>query len=189
MIMKGRTPLRLPVTGAVTLVLAAAVTLPAWASAGQQQPPPPPPVPAVVPKAPPAPPAPPTPPEAPNAKAPAPVPPRVVHTQKAPPPPPARADAPKFVVSTKDGRAYTVHLRSENLPEDARKALAQAAAEEVAIREEAERQVDARRAAMTTALEVLQDQYTKAGKLDEALAIRNYLQAASKGAPPRVIKR
>ncbi len=175
MIMKGRTRLRLPITGVVTLGLAAAITLPAWAS-GQQQPPPPPPPPAPAAKpvgpAPKAPPPPPAPRRAPEAKAQAPAPPTVVHVQKP-------APSAKYVLST-DGRRYTVHLKTDNLPEDAKKALAQASMEEAAIQEEADRQIEAKRLATTKALEALQDQYTKAGKLDEALAIRNYLQSAAR---------
>ncbi len=173
MIMKGRSPLRLPITGVVTLGLAAAITLPVWAS-GQQAPPPPPPAPKppVVVRTPA-----PAPPErtrpAPVRRA-APDRPKVVSVQKPAPAPPAR-----YVLST-DGRKYTVHLRTDNLPEDAQKALRQAAMEEVAIREEADRQIESKRLATTKALEALQDQYTKAGKLDEALAIRNYLQSTAK---------
>lgn len=175
MIMKGRTPLRLPVTGVITLGLAAAITLPAWAS-GQQAPPPPPPAPkppVVVQTPAPAPPA-----RrietTPRARAPLSRPSVTVPAQRPAPTAPAR-----YVLST-EGRRFTVHLRTDNLPEDAQKALAQAAMEEVAIREEADRQIEAKRLATTKALEALQDQYTKAGKLDEALAIRTYLQSATK---------
>jgi beta-lactamase regulating signal transducer with metallopeptidase domain len=185
MIMKGRTPLRLPVTGLVTLGLAAAISLPAWAS-GQQQPPPPPPAPkppVVVQKAPPAPPAP-------SAKAAAP--------QQPPPPPKVVAVKPttvgglqRYEVRQKDGKAYTVQYRgSDKLPEDAKNLVAAAVAEEAAIRADLQKQLEAKHAETVKRLEALQDQYTKAGKLDEALAIRDYLRspAAMKYGLP-VIKR
>ena len=47
---------------------------------------------------------------------------------------------------------------------------------------EIERRVQERRETVVRALEALQEQYTKAGKLDEAIAIRDYLRA---GGPDR----
>jgi len=37
--------------------------------------------------------------------------------------------------------------------------------------------VEARRAELVKALQAMQDQYTKAGKLDEAVAIRDYIRS------------
>lgn len=50
-----------------------------------------------------------------------------------------------------------------------------------AIHKEIEQKVEARRQAAIKSLEALQEQLTKAGKLDEAVAIRDYLRA---GGPP-----
>ena len=189
MIMKGRTPLRLPVTGFVTLGLAAALTLPAWASAGQQQPPPPPPppVPKVVQKPAPAPP------PAPPVKAVPPARPKVGL-------PPVFLAEPeptlfqRYALITKDGKTVTLHVNTKNLPEDARKVVEAGAAEEAAIRADIQRQIDAKHAETVKRLETLQDEYTKAGKLDEAVAIRDFLRspAGMKYGLPlggRVIKR
>ena len=191
MIMKGRTPLRLPVTGCVTLALAAALTLPAWASNGQQQPPPPPPPAPVVKK--PAPPAPP----APGVKAVAPAPPKVVT-------PPVFLATPKavhfggqllqYTWVAKDGKTVMLHVNTKNLPEDARKVVEAGAAEEDAIRASIQQQIEAKHAETVKRLEALQDEYTKAGKLDEAVAIRDFLRspAGMKYGLPlggRVIKR
>ena len=181
MIMKGRTPLRLPVTGFVTLALAAAVTLPAWASVDQKQPPPPPAPPVVVKKS--------------VSQQPAmkvPVAPRFVQKQNPPPPPPkpvpvSKKPLSRYHVELLDGKTWTVHLSTAKLPDEAQTVLATAASEEVAIRADAESRVAAKKAETTKKLEALQEQYTKAGKLDEAVAIRDYLAALSKA--PRVIKR
>jgi hypothetical protein len=54
-------------------------------------------------------------------------------------------------------------------------------ADVAAIYKEIEPKVEARRQAAIKSLEALQDQLTKAGKLDEAVAIRDYLRA---GGPP-----
>jgi hypothetical protein len=198
MIMKGRTPLRLPVTGFVTLALAAALTLPAWASNGQQQPPPPPPPPAppvVVQK--PAPEPKPAPAPAPRGKAVAPAPPKVGA-------PPVFLATPKpmqfggalqrYTWTTKDGKAVTLHVNTKNLPEDARKVVEAGAAEEDAIRASVQQQIEAKQAETLKRLEALQDEYTKAGKLDEAVAIRDFLRSSAGmkyGLPlgGRVIKR
>ena len=197
MIMKGRTPLRLPVTGLVTLALAAALTLPAWASDGQQQPPPPPPPAPVVKK--PAPPAPP----APAVKAVAPRPPKVLNRQNAPQPPKPvfkavtmgdMLEVQRYAVTTKDGKTVTLHVNTKNLPEEARKVVEAGAAEEAAIRASIQQQIEAKHAETVKRLEALQDEYTKAGKLDEAVAIRDFLRspAGMKYGLPlggRVIKR
>ena len=182
MIMKGRTPLRLPVTGFVTLALAAALTLPAWAS-DQQQPPPPPPPPAPVVKQPAPPPAPP----APGVKAVAPTPPKVLNRMNPPlSPKPVTFKAvtagdllqvQRYTVTTKDGKTVTLHVNTKNLPEEARKVVEAGAAEEAAIRASIQQQIEAKHAATVKRLEALQDEYTKAGKLDEAGAIRDFLRS------------
>jgi beta-lactamase regulating signal transducer with metallopeptidase domain len=177
MIMKGRTPLRLPVTGLVTLALAAALTLPAWASDGQQQPPPPPPAAPAVKK--PAPPAPPPPAPAPRVKTVAPAPPKVVPPVFLATPIPVRFDGQlqRYTWTTKDGKAVTLHVNTKNLPEDARKVVEAGAAEEEAIRASIQQQIEAKHAETVKRLEALQDEYTKAGKLDEAVAIRDFLRS------------
>lgn len=52
-----------------------------------------------------------------------------------------------------------------------------------AIQLEADKKVDARREALVKELQALQDQYAKAGKLDEAIAIRDYLKAGGPDKP------
>jgi beta-lactamase regulating signal transducer with metallopeptidase domain len=175
MIMKGRTSLRLPWVGLCCLALVAAATLPAWASA--QQPPPP----------------------APQPAAPAVV---SVLAQDPPPPPPPRAvPPPKVPVVTRKSqnvpkmpppprpvtaapmpRLYAFNYRSKaSLPEEGQQLLDALDADLKAIQEEADQKMEARRASAIKALEALQEQYTKAGKLDEAVAIRDYLRAGGPG--------
>src|SRR4030095_11959925 len=68
-----------------------------------------------------------------------------------------------------------------NLPADGRQLLEGFDNERKAIRAEADRRIDERREALVKALQNLQEQYTKAGKLDEAIAIRDYLRAGGPG--------
>ena len=176
MIMKGRTSLRLPWVGLCCLALVAAATLPAWASA-QQPPPPPPPVPVVtVSKQ--------VPPPAVKVQKAAPAPKVVVPkddvkvhyelVQKMPPPPAAVKAAPMV-------RYYAWNLRKDALPAEGQQLLETFEADQKAIQEEADQKMEARRASAVKALEALQEQYTKAGKLDEAVAIRDYLRAGGPG--------
>jgi beta-lactamase regulating signal transducer with metallopeptidase domain len=174
MIMQGRAPLRLTRVGFLSLLLVAAATLPGWASASQNPPPPPPP-------------------------------PRPVAVEKpAPPPPPARVEVDAVVVQTlvppKPVRVdivrpkfenYIVRLNTDSLPEDGRKLLEGFETDRAAIEREAEQRIEARRQEMITSLEALQDQYTKAGKLDEAVAIRDFLRSrlAASGRFRYVLKR
>ena len=99
----------------------------------------------------------------------------------------------RYTVTT-DGKTYTLHVSTKNLPEEARKVVEAGAAEEAAIRADIQRRIDARHAETVKRLEALQEEYTKAGKLDEAVAIRDYLRspAGMKYGLPlggRVIKR
>jgi beta-lactamase regulating signal transducer with metallopeptidase domain len=177
MIMKGRTALRLPGAGVCCLAFVAAATLPAWASAPQQ----PPPLPARPPVATQLPPSPPP--------TPAPAvkeiqqPPRVVERQT----PPVRkmpAPPPPVVIAIQPNAKYAVTVRKNNLPAEGLKLVETMEADQKAIQDEAAQKVDARRAAAVKELEALQEQFTKAGKLDEAVAIRDYLRAGGPGANP-----
>ena len=182
MIMKGRSPLRLPWVGLCCLGLVAAATLPAWASASQQPPPPPPstpvPVVSVTQKAPPSRPAPAIPPQ--------------VKPRQMPPPPTRRVTRteamkvdprvptlPVVIKGQKGEYTYTLHRKA--LPEDGEKLLESFEADSKAIQEETTRKLEDRRASAVKALEALQDQYTKAGKLDEAVAIRDFLRSGGPG--------
>jgi hypothetical protein len=51
-----------------------------------------------------------------------------------------------------------------------------------AIQQEADGRIESRRQELVTALEALLDEYTKAGRLDEAVAIRDFLRAGLPGA-------
>jgi len=82
-----------------------------------------------------------------------------------------------------------VHLNSGgDLPADGQELLKKFDADREAIQQEADKKVEARRADFVKALQALQDQYTKAGKLDEAVAIRDYIKAGA-GAQTIWIKR
>jgi beta-lactamase regulating signal transducer with metallopeptidase domain len=175
MIMKGRTSLRLPWVGLCCLALVAAATLPAWASA--QQPPPPaaqPAAPAVVSVLAQDPPPPPSPRAVPPPKVPV-VTRKSQNVPKMPPPP-------RPVTAAPMPRLYAFNYRSKaSLPEEGQQLLDALDADLKAIQEEADQKMEARRASAIKALEALQEQYTKAGKLDEAVAIRDYLRAGGPG--------
>jgi beta-lactamase regulating signal transducer with metallopeptidase domain len=164
MIMQGRTSLRLTFVGICTLAVVAAVTLPTWAASPQVPQPP-------VVAAAPAPPAVPS--------APASVPPvvqaptlRSVVTQSRPAPPPPPPPPPVMGVR---GRGNVM----ATLPEPAR-ALADAfAKDQQAYIEEMTQKVTARRATFTAEMQRLQDELAKAGNLDDAVAIRDYLRRAA----------
>ncbi|HYN06647.1 MAG TPA: M56 family metallopeptidase [Vicinamibacterales bacterium] len=182
MIMKGRAPLRLPMAGLLALALMAGATLPAWATGSQQQPPPPPPPPAAKPAPAAKPEMPPPPPPA--AK------PRPVELQVKPqivPPPPPR---PRTAVGKgalvwgqpmPTPRNLAIWLNRPDLPADGRQLVEGYNADLQAIQQESERKIEERRETVVKALEALQDQYTKAGKLDEALVIRDFLRAGGPG--------
>jgi beta-lactamase regulating signal transducer with metallopeptidase domain len=187
MIMKGRSSLRLPWAGLCSLAIVGAASLPAWASASQQPPPPPPPAPVVVTQK--APPSPPTP--------------RIqneVVRKASPPPPPPRAvvgktftlhgtrqPVPPVVIQSRKGE-YTYTLHRKGLPEDGEKLLESFDTDSKAIQEEANRKMEERRASAVKALEALQEQYTKAGKLDEAVAIRDFLRSGGPGYPYQTVR-
>ena len=78
-------------------------------------------------------------------------------------------------------RAYTLTQKLPNLPGDGRQLVEGYNAARQAIQQEADRKIEERRETVVKALEALQDQYTKAGKLDEAMAIRDFLRAGGPG--------
>ena len=182
MIMNGRSSLRLPSAGLLALALLAAATLPAWASGSADearqepqatQPP------QVVPK-------PPSEQEKPKLvkvkpeKVPV-----TVEERKSPPVivktvqqhPPAKA------VKTDESVArYWIHASPATLTDEGQKLVTDYSGDLDAIQKEMEAKTTARREAAIQALQALQDQYTKAGKLDEAVAIRDYLKAGGPGA-------
>ncbi|HEY7473915.1 MAG TPA: M56 family metallopeptidase [Vicinamibacterales bacterium] len=169
MIMKGRAPIRMSLAGLLALGLMAGATLPAWATGPAQQvpPPPPPPVPAAVK---PKPEMPPPPPPAP-AKEVKPEPPLP------PPPPPAPQGTSRRVVPSPKFMFDTVWVKTPALPAEGLELVKGFDSDRQAIQEEADRRIDERRGAVVKALQALQEQYTKAGKLNEAVAIRDYLQS------------
>lgn len=189
MIMKGSTPLRLPVMGIAGIAFAASMTLPAWAQQTA--------VPVAVPvqatvtaqggvsvavpvavgaqggrQA-----------TATAAPAPARVPGSVsVVAPQAAPPAPARVGtataAPsqnKIVTGTLKPTTKYVWI-AESLPAEGQQLVKQFETDADQIRKETETRIAARRQALIKQLEDLQEQYTKAGKLDEAIALRNYLR-------------
>jgi beta-lactamase regulating signal transducer with metallopeptidase domain len=180
MIMQGRVPLRLPMVGLFCLALAAAATLPAWAASQQPPPPPPPPVPVVA-QAPPTPPVPPARP-APAIRA------VRVPAMQTPPKPPTPSPVRVLAVPS---RKLTVYVSDRTkLPAEGQTLLDAFEKDREAIQLEAEKRVEARREGAVKALEALQDQLAKAGKLDEAVAIRDYLRAGGPGSNVRyAIKR
>jgi len=178
MIMKGHAPLRLPIAGLSTLLVMAAATLPAWATGSHQQQQPPPPTRAVVAVPSQATPAQAAPPPS------APTPARATRVpaaaQQTPPPARPTVAAPHARVAVP--RSLTVYIdRSAELPAEGQQLLQGFEADRDAIQQEADKKIDARREALLKALQDLQDQLAKAGKLDEAVAIRDYLRAGGPG--------
>ena len=220
MIMKGRTPLRLPFTGLFCLALIGAATLPAWATSAQNPPQAqsqttPPATPVVA--------APATPVRSQAVSAPsAPV--QTPSSQSVPVPASSRTVARESVPVKIDGVVTSVPVRATvamapavqqttpppsapmqrkvvavptvktpppgwnvkvvtpaNLTDEGKQLIDSFDKDRAAIEAEVAPKVAARRAAAIKALEALQEQYTKAGKLDEAVAIRDYLSAGGPG--------
>ncbi|HUF48769.1 MAG TPA: M56 family metallopeptidase [Vicinamibacterales bacterium] len=177
MIMQGRVPLRLTRVGVVSLVFAGALTLPAWAAS--QAPPPPPPAPpppvAVRPETPP-----PTPPPAPAPMdvMPMAIPVPSVAPQQPPPPPPPPVRRLQAPTPRPD---MIIYRGRTNLPEDATALLRSYETDSYAMMQELTRRMEAGRNQTIAALEALQERYTKAGQLDEAVAVRDYLRAGAPG--------
>ena len=186
MIMKGRAPLRLPWAVLIALAVVAMATLPAWATENGQQPAPaaqvaqkptPTPAPAITQVKPQSEPKP----------APAVVPARPVT------PAPARAthgalpiERPVQVApsrpATWTGAAqhkapFTFFTNPTALTDEGKQLVEKFVAQREVIQKEADAKVESERQAVIKELQALQDQYAKAGKLDEAVAIRDYLRA------------
>ena len=175
MIMKGRVPLRLSMGGLVAVALFGAATLPAWAVGARQQPPPPP---AAAPQL-----------TSPPPQAPTPPPPMATsRSQKPtpPPPPPAPPAADKHVQAPAPPKIVYVGPRPESLPADVRQIVEGFDKEREAIQKEADDRIAARREAAIKTLQTLQEEYAKAGKLDEAIAVRDYLRAGGPVQPSLV---
>lgn len=73
------------------------------------------------------------------------------------------------------------------LPADGQELFKKFDADRTAIELDADKKVEVRRAEFVKALQALQEQYTKAGKLDEAIAIRDYIKAGG-GATPLFVR-
>lgn len=80
------------------------------------------------------------------------------------------------------GGGYVVRMNpAESLPADAQSQVKSFETDRDAMQQELERKLDAKRTELTKTLQALQDSYTKAGKLDEAVAIRDYIRSLSGG--------
>jgi hypothetical protein len=185
MIMQGRAPLHLTRAGLLSLALVAAATLPGWASATQDPPPPPPPptVPAVYPtRAVATPVAPPPSATAPRQTA------RRTQPPSAPPAvPPSiatpRGQVPVRVQTPVGGRGIDIRVaRRDSLPDDGQELVSAFEVEREAIELEARQRVESKRQDAIAALQALQERYTREGKLDEAVALRDYLRAGQPAA-------
>ena len=178
MIMNGRASLRLPSAGLLALALLAAATLPAWATgtgddsqqqaqanpqprvAQETQPEPakPKPVAKPVPKVKP-----------------------VIRQDKTATytlavKPQDQWQAKWFQKGGETGR-YAFHVEPEALTDEGQKLVTDYSTDLETIQKEMQAKLVARREAVIQSLQSLQDQYTKAGRLDEAVAIRDYLKA------------
>ena len=181
MIMNGRASLRLPSTGLLALALLAAATLPAWATgtADESQQPP-----QLIQ---PAPAAPKIQDEKPKSKP--------IAKSKSEKPPVLKVDRGKhpFIVKVQPQppakvvryqdveNRYWLQAIPGTLTDEGQKLVTDYSSDLEAIQKEMQAKMNARREAVTQALQALQEQYTKAGKLDEAVAIRDYLKAGGPG--------
>ena len=181
MIMNGRASLRLPSAGLVSLALLAAATLPAWATGtdndSQQHPQAAKQIQveqktqAEQPK--------PKPPDKPESKP-------AVKEQKSPTRTVSIKGEPPSVTWIQKGdftARYWVHAQPETLTDEGQKLVKDYSADFDAIQKELQAKMEARREEVVRSLQALQDQYTKAGKLDEAIAIRDYLKAGGPVGP------
>lgn len=184
MVMKGRSSLRLSFAAVCGLVLVGTAALPTWVVAAQSAPPTPtrvltqvvPPVSQATPSVAPSP-------RTPPATATRTLVPRhTVLRQQATTPAPARR--PTVAVPSRTLRVVT-EGRHANLTEEGQALIEALGREQQVIRDEAERRLAEKRDATVKALETLQEQYARAGKLDEAVAIRDYLRAG--GPNPRIM--
>jgi len=73
--------------------------------------------------------------------------------------------------------AFSFIPAATELTEEGQKLVEKFTAQREAIQKEVDARVEAERQATIKQLQALQDQYAKAGKLDEAVAIRDYLKA------------
>jgi beta-lactamase regulating signal transducer with metallopeptidase domain len=194
MIMQGRAPLRLSLAGLLSLVIVAAATLPAWATEDQQ---PAQAVQAVV-----------APQTRPSTAAPQPTQgaSQAPQTRPATTPAPARATTtrpqpaqravpiehstyglrevapeqaprPRFAATTKSELFHWA--TDKNLPADGQKLLQGFETDRESIQKEADQKIEARKASLVKQLTDLQNEYAKAGKLDEAIAIRDYIRSGA----------
>ena len=84
------------------------------------------------------------------------------------------------------GQKFAFFAKQPPLTEEGQKLVNDYSADVEAIQKEIDAKIEARRLEAIRKLEALQDQYTKAGKLDEAVAIRDYLKAGGPGHWPNV---
>jgi len=82
-------------------------------------------------------------------------------------------------VPSRDRVVYVGNMSA--LPADAQTQVKSYQAERDALQQEIDRKLEAKRADLTKSLQALQESYTKAGKLDEAVAIRDYIRSLSGG--------
>ena len=76
-----------------------------------------------------------------------------------------------------------------SLPAEGQKIVEAFDTDRAAIQEEADRKIDARHETLVKTLQDLQEQYARAGKLDEAVAIRDFLRTVSRGRLTPAIRR
>ena len=78
---------------------------------------------------------------------------------------------------------FSYFAAATELTEEGQKLVEKFVAQREAIQKEVDAKVEAERQATIKQLQALQDQYAKAGKLDEAVAIRDYLKAGGPSDP------
>ena len=72
---------------------------------------------------------------------------------------------------------FSFFAAATELTEEGQKIVEKFGTQREAIQKEVDARIEAERQATIKQLQALQDQYAKAGKLDEAVAIRDYLKA------------
>lgn len=170
MILRERVPLRLPRLGLLSVVLLAAATLPAWAQRAAENP---------------------TNPTAAGAggsgaggaaagvsdEPAAPGLESVVRADVAPPARPQPTDVRDYLVLSR-------RVPTNPLPDDALQLLRQFEAQQTEARRELEQKLSHQRQDLIDGLQKLQDRYTKAGRLDEAVAVRDEIRRLRAAQPP-----
>ena len=83
--------------------------------------------------------------------------------------------------SARERLVYATTASTAALPAEAQTQVKAFESERETLQAEVERKLEVKRADLIKSLQTLQEQYTKAGKLDEAIALRDYIRSLDRG--------